>query len=174
MNNISHTPFPDSGHDSGIGLEVTVPEFDTEERRLLELARSALSLNGFYAYVMLDEHQQWCVAADDEEGRVDVHADAGGYVVQVCSSSPGLFMEEESVWRRQALERLARRVVPNVARGMLDEHQTATWNDDDHGVSVCTSHQVAAESPGQVPLVARQALTRIDDLLTLVESQLRS
>ena len=37
--------------------------------------------------------------------------------------SPGLFMEEESLWRREALERLARRVVPNVARGMLEEHQ---------------------------------------------------
>jgi len=174
MSKSSLTPFPEREHDPGRDADVSVPAFDAAERRQLELARSALSLNGFYAYMMLDEHQQWCVAADDEEGRIDVHAADDGYVVQVCGSSPGIFMEEESLWRQQALERLARRVVPNVARGMLAEHQSATWNDEDHGVSVCISHQVAGEWPEQVPIMARQALSEIEDLLTLVESQLRS
>jgi hypothetical protein len=171
MNHPSHTPFPDSD------LEITepaVPEFETEERWLLERARAELSTHGFYAYVMLDEHQQWCVAADDEDGRIDIHLDAGDYVVQVCGTSPGLFMEEESLWRRQALERLARRVVPNVAQGMLDEHQSAFWSDEEQGVSVCTAHRIDAESPDQLPVVSRQALSQLDDLLTLVESQLRS
>jgi hypothetical protein len=171
MNYQSQTPFPDSTLETA---EQAVPEFEPDERWLLEQARSALSTYGFYAYVMLDEHQQWCVAADDEDGRIDIYLDSGDYVVQVCGISPGLFMEEESLWRRQALERLARRVVPNIAQGMLDANQRARWSDEDQGVSVCTTHRIDAGSPEQLPVVSRQALSQLDDLLTLVESQLRS
>jgi hypothetical protein len=171
MNHQSHTPFPESGLESP---EPAIPEVEIEERQLLEQAQSVLSMHGFYAYVMLDEQQQWCVAADDEEGRVDIYLDAGDYLVKVCGTSPGLFMEEESLWRRQALERLARRVVPNVAQGMLEAHQTATWSDEEQGVTVCTAQHIPADSPEKLPVVTRQALGQIDDLLTLVESQLRS
>jgi hypothetical protein len=173
----------DSNHDQpalpGVGapeatLRESLPRVDADDRPLLEAARSALEAAGFYAYIMFDDQQRWCVAADDELGRIDILAEQDHFAMSVCGSSPGLFMEEESEWRRRALERLARRVVPNIAQGMLESHQRASWDQQEHGVSVCTTHAVPLDDPGRLPVVARQALTDLDDLLTLVESQLRN
>jgi len=164
----------DSTPETPISADIVVPGVDADKRQLLQGARTALANAGFYSYVMLDENQRWCVAADDEAGRVDVRLDSGQYIVDVCGSSPGLFMEEDSEWRRQALERLARRVVPNVAQGMLGAHQSAHWNEDDSGVAVCITHGIPFDQPEGIPVTARRSLLELDDLLTLVESQLRS
>jgi hypothetical protein len=157
-----------------VTLRESLPRVEADDRPLLEAARAALEAAGFYAYIMVDEEQRWCVAADDELGRIDILAEQDHFAMTVCGASPGLFMEEESEWRRRALERLARRVVPNIAQGMLEPHQQATWDQQEHGVTVCTTHDVPLDDPGRLPVVARQALTDLDDLLTLVESQLRN
>lgn len=151
-----------------------VPDFSPDDRYLLDLVRDLLKQDGFYAYLMIDEQQRWIVAADDEAGRVDVRLDIASYQVQVCGSSPGLYMEEDSEWRRQALERLARRVVPNISRGLLDEHESAYWNEADHGVEVCRTLAVDLQDVHRIPVFVRQSLDQLDDLLTRVESELRT
>src|SRR5690349_22894195 len=83
-----------------------------EQKALLARARQSLADEGFYAYGMLNDKQQWVVAIDDELGQADVRLDEqnDAYVIEFRGVSPGLFSEEESEWRRRALERLARRV----------------------------------------------------------------
>lgn len=151
-----------------------IPEFGPEHRAYLDEAKRHLTEKGFYAYLMIDDEQRWTVAVDDEAGRVDVRLDGRSYVIEVCGSSPGLFIEENSDWRRQALERLARRAVPNVARGLLQENQSAKWDEDDRGVSVCIEHRSELDAAASIPDIAIQSLNDLDALLTFVESELRT
>src|SRR5215218_5881970 len=80
-----------------------------EHKALLAQARQSLADAGFYAYGMLNEPQQWVVAIDDEQGQADIRLEDDMFVIEIRGVSPGLFSEEESEWRRRALERLARR-----------------------------------------------------------------
>lgn len=147
---------------------------DDQIRNRLELARESLQAAGFYAYIMLDEHQRWCVAADDEAGRIDITVKDGDYVVELWNSSPGLYVEEESEWRRNALERLARRVVPNISQGMLLPNQEATWSQEDHGVAVRSTHRVSFERAMDIGALCRSELPVLEELLTYVERQVVS
>ena len=145
-----------------------------EQKALLARARQSLADEGFYAYGMLNDRQQWVVAIDDELGQADVRLDEASYVIELRGVSPGLFSEEESEWRRRALERLARRVIPNVARGMLEPNQTASWSENDEGVAVGMTFRLPLSQGDEIGSFVRQALPEIDDLVTEVESQLRS
>lgn len=146
----------------------------TEQKAELARARQSLADAGFYAYGMLDERQQWVVAIDDELGQADVRVEDDHYVIELRGVSPGLFSEEESEWRRRALERLARRVIPNVARGMLEPNQTAAWSENDEGVAVGMTFRLPLSQADDIGEFVRRALPEIDDLVTEVESQLRS
>ena len=77
-----------------------------EQKARLARARQSLADAGFYAYGMLDDRQRWVVAIDDELGQADVGLEDDAYVIELRGVSPGLFSEEESEWRRRALERL--------------------------------------------------------------------
>ncbi|CAN5686103.1 hypothetical protein BH23CHL5_BH23CHL5_08490 [soil metagenome] len=154
--------------------DLVIPELADTSEQALVTAKAALEQAGYYAYHMIDDQQRWCVAADDEAGRIDIRIEGDMYLLQVCQTSPGLFIEEESSWRRQALERLARRVVQNVSNGLLATNQSARWNDDDQGVEVCIFQQIPFAQTDSISSVAGRALMQIDGLLTQVESQLRS
>ena len=145
-----------------------------EQKALLAQARQSLADEGFYAYGMLNDRQEWVVAIDDERGQADVRLEDGAFVVELRGVSPGLFSEEESEWRRRALERLARRVIPNVARGMLEPNQTASWSEQEQGVSVGMTFAFPFDRADDIGPFVREMLPRIDDLVTEVESQLRS
>lgn len=145
-----------------------------EQKKLLAQARQSLADEGFYAYGMLDDRQRWVVAIDDELGQADVGLEEGGYVIEIRGVSPGLFSEEESEWRRRALERLARRVIPNVARGMLEPNQTASWSENEAGVTVGITYRFSFDQAADIGAFVRQVLPQVDDLVTDVESQLRS
>jgi hypothetical protein len=145
-----------------------------EQKAQLARARQSLADAGFYAYGMLDERQQWVVAIDDELGQADVRVEDDVYIIELRGVSPGLFSEEESEWRRRALERLARRVIPNVARGMLEPNQTATWSENDEGVAVGMTFRLPLDGAADIGDFVRGVLPEIDDLVTEVESQLRS
>jgi hypothetical protein len=145
-----------------------------EQKDLLARARQSLAEEGFYAYGMLDDQQRWVVAIDDELGQADVRLDEDAFVIELRGVSPGLFSEEESEWRRRALERLARRVIPNVARGMLEPNQTASWSETDEGVAVGMTFQLPLDQVAEIGPFVRRTLPEIDDLVTVVESQLRS
>ena len=146
----------------------------SEQKALLAQARQSLADEGFYAYGMLNDRQQWVVAIDDEQGQADVRLDDNAFVVEIRGVSPGLFSEEESEWRRRALERLARRVIPNVARGMLEPNQSASWSELDEGVAVGMTYAFPFDRAVDIGPFVREMLPRIDDLVTEVESQLRS
>lgn len=145
-----------------------------QAKALLARARQSLVDEGFYAYGMLNEQQQWVVAIDDERGQADVRLEGDDFIIEIKGVSPGLFSEEESEWRRRALERLARRVIPNVARGMLEANQTAHWSETEEGVAVGMTYTLPFERAAEIGPFVREALPLVDDLVTVVESQLGS
>jgi len=143
-------------------------------RRALEPIEQSLRAAGFYAYGTFDDQHRWTVAVDDEACRVDVRIGPDGYIVELWASSPGLFADEENEWRRRAQERLARIIIPNIARGQLQPHQSASWDAVDHGVSVRLSYELPftqAETVGQFVL---GHLPELDEVLTFVESRVVS
>jgi hypothetical protein len=145
-----------------------------DQKAHLAQARQSLVDAGFYAYGMLNDRQQWVVAVDDELGQADVRLAEREFIIEVRGVSPGLFSEEESEWRRRALERLARRVIPNVARGMLEPNESASWSEADEGVAVGMTYTLPFGRASEIGPLVRDLLPRIDDLVTEVESQLRS
>ena len=161
-------------------IDLTVASLDDgidiieRDKSALEPVRISLREAGYYAYTTYDDQQRWTVAVDDEAGRVDVRVGMDGYEIDLCSSSPGMFADEENEWKRRTMARLVRIVLPNIARGLLEEHQSATWSEDDRGVAVCIHHSISLEEAGRIPAIARQNLDSLDALLTRVESELRS
>lgn len=145
-----------------------------DERAALEPVRASLEAAGFYAYGTFDDQHRWTIAVDDELGRVDVRIGPDGYTLELWNSSPGLFVEEENEWRRRALERLARRVVPRIAQGQLEPHQSAEWSEVDHGVAVRLTFELPFHQAQDAGAIVRSRFPELDDLLTYVESQVLS
>lgn len=144
------------------------------ENRALEPVKESLEFAGFYAYGTFDDQQRWSIAADDELGHVDVRVGSDGFVLDIWSTSPGLFADEENEWRKRAHERLARMTVANVARGLLAPHQTAWWDEVEQGVSVRVTYELPFTRARQIGPFVREHLPELEELLTLVESRLVS
>jgi hypothetical protein len=143
-------------------------------RNALEPVRRSLAEAGFYAYGTLDDQHRWTVAVDDEAGRVDVRVGPDGFVVELWASSPGLYADEENEWRRRALERLARMTIPNISRGLLKEHQSAEWDEIDHGVAVRIRYELPFTQGETIGAFVRSRLPELDELLSFVESRVTS
>src|SRR5215218_473033 len=142
------------------------------ENRALEPVKESLERVGFYAYGTFDDQRRWTIAVDDELGRVDVRIGPDGFTVEMWATSPGLFIEEENDWRRRAHERLARMTIPNIARGMLAPHQSASWDDVEQGVCVRVRYDLPFTRADQIGAFVREHLPELEDLLTKVESQI--
>lgn len=161
-------------------VDITVADLEAaaaavpRENRALEPVKRALELAGFYAYGTFDEEQRWTIAVDDELGHVGVRIGPDGFVIEMWATSPGLFAEEENDWRRRAHERLARMTIPNIARGMLAEHQTASWDEIEQGVCVRVQYELPFTRAEQIGGFVREHLPELDELLTRVESQIIS
>lgn len=140
-------------------------------RRALEPVQASLSAAGFYAYGMLDEQHRWTIAADDEAGRFDVRAGESRFEVELWSSSPGLFIEEENEFRRRALERLARITIPKIERGYLEPHQHAMWDETDHGVAVRLHYELPFSQAERVGQFVRDHIPELIQVLTFVETR---
>jgi hypothetical protein len=172
--------FDDSDEEVGLPVEITVADLTSpasdlpRENRALEPVKTSLELAGFYAYGTFDEQQRWTIAVDDELGRVGVRIGPDGFVIEMWATSPGLFAEEENDWRRRAHERLARMTIPNVARGMLAEHQIAYWDEVEHGVGVRVEYELPFTRAQQIGAFVREHLPELESLLTIVESQIVS
>lgn len=141
-------------------------------RRALEPVRRSLIAVGFYAYGTFDDQQRWTIAVDDEAGRIDVRVGEDGFEIELWASSPGLFADEENEWRRRARERLARLTIPRVARGMLAPHQSAEWDEVDHGVAVRLRYEIPFTQADQIGVFARSRLSELEEVLSLVEAQI--
>lgn len=150
------------------------PEPDSlrDDQRTLEPVRQALRADGFWAYGTIDASNQWSIAVDDELGRADVRIGQDGYEIELRAVSPGLYAEEDAPWRRQSRTRLARMQIPRVARGYLQPHQTAIWDEELEGVAVIERVEMPFHRTEDIPAFIRQRLPRIEELVTMIESEL--
>jgi len=143
-------------------------------RRALAPVQRSLAEAGFYAYGTVDDANRWTIAADDEAGRIDVRVGDDGFDVELWASSPGLYADDENEFRRRARERLARITLPNIARGFLQTHQSASWDEVDHGIAVRLHYQLPFTRGDDIGQFVRQRLPELEKLLTFVESQVTS
>jgi len=142
------------------------------DKLALEQVRASLASAGFYAYGRFDDQNRWGIAVDDELGRADVRIGDDGYEVEVWASSPGLYADEENEWRRKSRSRLARLMLPNIARGYLEPHQHVEWDEVDEGVAVSEIYQLPFTRIGDIGAFVREHLEHLEDVLARVESQL--
>jgi hypothetical protein len=154
------------------GPESPEPERLPEDQRTLDPVRQALRADGFWAYGTIDEANRWSIAVDDEIGRADVRIGRDGFEIELRASSPGLYAEEDSPWRRQTRIRLARMTIPRIARGYLAEHQQALWDETIEGVAVIETVEMPFHRAADIPQFIRERLPQVEELVSLIESQL--
>jgi hypothetical protein len=142
------------------------------DREALAPARESLVRAGYYAYGMISEDHRWTIAVDDELGRADVRIGDDGLEVVLTATSPGLYAEEESDWRRSSRARLARISLPNITRGFLEPNQVARWDDVEEGVAITETWQLPFTRSDDIGTFVRDNLPRLSDILTTIESQL--
>lgn len=159
----------DDHHPAGNGTGP--PDSIAAARRALVPVQASLTAAGFYAYGMVDDQHRWTIAADDEAGRVDVRVGQDGFAVELWASTPGLYVEEENEFRRRALERLARMTLPNIVRGFLAPHQSATWDETEHGIAVRLAYDLPFTRAADVGPFVRAKLPELEELLAFVETQ---
>lgn len=127
---------------------------------------------GFYAYGTLDDQSRWSIAVDDEMGRVDVRVGDDGFEIVLWMSSPGLYADEENVWKQQSRSRLARMTILRIAQGYLEPHQSAGWDDVDQGVAVTEHYQLPFNRAGDVGSFVRKQLPQLENILSFIEREL--
>ncbi len=159
--------YPSSSLGNGQGPQDAI----ARARRALAPVLVSLQEAGFYAYGTVDDQHRWTIAADDEEGRIDVRVGRDGFDVELWASSPGLYVEEDNEFRRRALERLARMTIPNIARGFLLPHQSASWDETEHGVAVRLHYELPFTRGDDVGGFVRGKLPELAELLAEVETR---
>ncbi len=127
---------------------------------------------GLYAYRTLTDENDWAVAVDLEDGRVDVRIGDDGYLVEVSAISTGMFMDEEDDRRRRVLERLARISMPGIRRGMLAEHQDVDWDVEGEGIALRSQHMLPFSGAVRIPTFALNELQELNIQLRIVERQI--
>ncbi len=132
----------------------------------------ALEAAGLYAYITLDDENRWTVASDDERGRVDVRLDDGDYEVVMAATSPGMYADEDNAYRRRSLERLARMLIPRVARGYLADHQKASWDEVEAGAAVQVRYVLPRAEPEAIGPFVIEHFEELEELLSFVEEQI--
>lgn len=165
-----------------LGGEQRVTEFDffsfddqariKRDQQALDTVREVMKSNGYYAYGRLDDQNRWSIAVDDEIGRVDIRIGDDGFEITLRVSSPGLFADEENEWRRRSRNRLARLMIPKVARGQLEPNQHAEWDDDEEGVAVSETWQLPFTREPDLGTFVQEQLPLLETVLSQVESQL--
>ncbi|HEV2527384.1 MAG TPA: hypothetical protein VGT61_02905 [Thermomicrobiales bacterium] len=141
-------------------------------RSALKPVLRSLESAGLYAYITLDDENRWSVASDDERGRVDVRLDDGDFEVIMSATSPGMYADEDHAYRRKSLERLARMLIPRVARGQLAEHQSASWDEVEAGVAVRVRYVLPRESPEAIGPFVLEHFEELDELLGFIETEI--
>jgi hypothetical protein len=158
----------------------TPPDLDDLDPRDI-IARDRLALEpvlqsvkdaGFYAYGTLDDQIRWTIAVDDELGRVDVRVGDDGFLIVLTMTSPGLYADEDNPWSRQSRNRLARISIPRIARGFLEPHQSARWDEVEEGVAVSEHYELPFNRARDVGEFIREQLPKLDSVLTLFEREL--
>ena len=142
------------------------------DRLALAPALDSLKEAGYYAYGTLDDQSRWTIAVDDELGRVDVRVGDDGFEIVLSVSSPGLYADEENIWKRRSRSRLARMTIPRIARGFLEPHQRAVWDEIEEGVAVFEHYQLPFNRARDIGQFVRTHHPKLEDVLTQIERQL--
>lgn len=140
-------------------------------RETLAPVRDSLDQAGFYAYGTVDEENRWVISADDEVGHVDVRVGQDGFQVDLWTTSPGLFSEEEGDVRRRAMERLARMSLPAIAQGFLAPHQAAWWDEEEGGPGVRIRYELPFIRGQDAGPFVRERLPELEKLISFIETQ---
>ena len=143
-----------------------------QDKIALQDIRGVLKEAGYYAYGMLDDQNRWSIAVDDEIGRANVRIGNDGYEIELWASSPGLYADEENDWKRQSRSRLARLMLPNIARGYLDPHQKVSWDEVDEGVAVTETYELPFNRTADIGEFVKTRLPLLEAVLIKIESQL--
>ncbi len=154
------------------GSELSPDQQIQIDREALAPARQSLLDAGYYAYGMMSDDHRWTIAVDDEIGRADVRIGDDGLEITLTASSPGLYADEESDWRRASRARLARISLPNITRGFLEPNQAAHWDEVEEGVTVVETWELPFIRSSDVGPFVQANLPRLTDILTRIESQL--
>lgn len=142
------------------------------DRLALKPVLASLKDAGYYAYGTLDDQNRWTIAVDDELGRVDVRVGDDGFEVVLSMSSPGMFADEDNLWRLRSRNRLARIAIPRIARGFLEPHQSAVWDEVEEGVSVSELYQLPFNRASDIGRFVRDQHPNLEDVLTLIQRQI--
>ena len=161
-------------------VDIAIDALRSEEARqeraaateALRPALRSLEVAGLYAYITLDDENRWTVASDDEQGRVDVRLNDGDYEVMMAATSPGMYADEDNAYRRRTLERLARMLIPRVARGYLADHQKASWDEVEAGIAVQVRYVLPRAEPEAIGPFVREHFEELEELLSFVEEQI--
>jgi hypothetical protein len=140
-------------------------------REALAPVRDSLERAGFYAYGTIDAENRWVISADDEEGHVDVRLGQDGYEVDLWSTSPGLFADEENDFRRRAMERLARMHLPAIQQGFLAPHQATWWDETDRGPAARIRYELPFTRAEHAGAFVREHMPELEKLLDFIATQ---
>lgn len=162
-------PHPSLGP-NGLGPQDNV----ARAREALAPVRESLERAGFYAYGTVDDENRWTISADDEAGHVDARVGTDGFQVDLWTTSPGLFSEEENDFRRRAMERLARMTLPSIQQGFLAPHQAAWWDETEHGPAVRIRYELPFTRADDAGPFVREHLPELEQLIGFIESQVAS
>lgn len=170
MNGYGDVDFTPLTSGNGLGPNDTI----ARAREALAPVRAALEAAGFYAYGTIDAENRWVVSADDEAGHVDARLGADGFEIDLWTTSPGFFADEENDFRRRARERLARMTIPNLARGFLASHQAAWWDDEERGPAARIRYELPFTRAADSGVFAREHFAELEQLLGFIETQIAS
>lgn len=140
-------------------------------REALAPVRASLERADFYAYGTIDDEHRWVISADDEAGHVDVRVGSDGFQIDLWTTSPGIFSEEENDFRRRARERLARMTLPGVQQGFLAPHQATWWDETELGPAVRIRYELPFTRADDAGTFARDRLPELGALIGFVETQ---
>jgi hypothetical protein len=143
-------------------------------REALAPVRHSLERAGFYAYGTVDEENRWVIRADDEAGHVDARLGPDGYEIDLWTTSPGLFADEENAFRRRAMERLARMSLPAIAQGFLAPHQATWWDEVEAGPAARIRYELPFTRADDAGVFVREHFPELEQLLAFIETQVAS
>lgn len=141
-------------------------------REALAPVQTALEAAGFYAYGTVDTEHRWVISADDEAGHIDVRVGDDGFQVDLWTTSPGMFTEEENDFRRRAMERLARRTLPAVVQGFLEPHQAAWWDETESGPAARVRYELPFVRAADAGAFVREQIPELERLISFIETQI--
>lgn len=161
-------------NDTGRILDFRNDSRDTlaRAREALAPVQAALESAGFYAYGTVDTEHRWVISADDEAGHVDVRVGGDGFQVDLWTTSPGLFSEEENEFRRRAMERLARRTLPAIEQGFLDPHQATWWDDAEGGPAARVRYELPFGRAADAGAFVQERMPELERLIAFIETQI--